>query len=32
VVWHGAAMVKAEMEALGLKIDERYRGPERPAA
>ncbi len=28
VVWHGAAMVKAEMEALGLKIDERYRGPE----
>ncbi len=24
VVWHGAAMVKAEMEDLGLKIDERY--------
>ena len=23
VVWHGAAMVKAEMEALGLGIDER---------
>ena len=26
VVWHGAAMVKAEMEALGLGIDERYSG------
>ena len=26
VVWHGAAMVKAEMEALGLGIDERTSG------
>jgi alkylhydroperoxidase/carboxymuconolactone decarboxylase family protein YurZ len=32
VVWHGAAMVKAEMNELGLKIDERYRGTESPAA
>ena len=30
VVWHGAAMIKAEMEELGLKIDERYRGPDSP--
>jgi len=28
VIWHGAAMVKAEMEALGLTIDQRYRGKE----
>src|SRR4029078_4785435 len=32
VIWHGAAMVKAEMDELGLKIDERYSGPENPAA
>src|SRR5689334_1203186 len=31
VIWHGAAMVKAEMEALGLTIDQRYRGPESQA-
>jgi alkylhydroperoxidase/carboxymuconolactone decarboxylase family protein YurZ len=31
VVWHGAAMVKAEMEELGLRIDERYGGAENPA-
>jgi alkylhydroperoxidase/carboxymuconolactone decarboxylase family protein YurZ len=31
VVWHGAAMVKAEMEKLGLTIDERYRAPESQA-
>ena len=31
VVWHGAAMVKAEMNDLGLKIDERHRGTENPA-
>ncbi len=24
---HGAAMVKVEMDELGLKIDERYSGP-----
>jgi alkylhydroperoxidase/carboxymuconolactone decarboxylase family protein YurZ len=28
VVGHGAAMVKAEMNDLGLKIDERHRGTE----
>jgi alkylhydroperoxidase/carboxymuconolactone decarboxylase family protein YurZ len=28
VVWHGAAMVRAEMQDLSLKLDERYRGPE----
>jgi len=28
VVWHGAAMVKAEMEALGLTPDGRYREAE----
>ena len=29
VVWHGAAMVRAEMEQLGLGLDERYqRKPE----
>jgi alkylhydroperoxidase/carboxymuconolactone decarboxylase family protein YurZ len=28
VIWQGAAMVKAEMDDLGLKIDERYSGPE----
>jgi alkylhydroperoxidase/carboxymuconolactone decarboxylase family protein YurZ len=32
VVWHGAAMVRAEMAALGLKIDERYSGPASPQA
>jgi alkylhydroperoxidase/carboxymuconolactone decarboxylase family protein YurZ len=26
VAWHGAAMVKAEMEALGLEIDQRHHG------
>ena len=31
VIWHGAAMVKAEMDELGLKIDERYGGPENSA-
>jgi alkylhydroperoxidase/carboxymuconolactone decarboxylase family protein YurZ len=30
VVWHGAAMVKAEMEELGLQIDQRYEGKEIP--
>jgi alkylhydroperoxidase/carboxymuconolactone decarboxylase family protein YurZ len=29
VVWHGAAMLKAEMEELGLQYDERYDGPEK---
>jgi alkylhydroperoxidase/carboxymuconolactone decarboxylase family protein YurZ len=28
VVWHGAAMVKAEMNELGLKLDDRYGGAE----
>ena len=28
VVWHGAAMVKAEMNELGLTIDQRYSGAE----
>ena len=32
VIWHGAAMVKAEMDELGLKIDERYSGPEPASA
>ena len=31
VVWHGAAMVRAEMDALGLGIDERHSGTESPA-
>src|SRR5437868_307079 len=31
VVWHGAAMVKAEMEQLGLAIDERYGSAEAPS-
>jgi alkylhydroperoxidase/carboxymuconolactone decarboxylase family protein YurZ len=31
VVWHGAAMVKAEMSDLGLTIDERYRGADSAA-
>jgi alkylhydroperoxidase/carboxymuconolactone decarboxylase family protein YurZ len=26
VVWHGAAMVRSEMESLGLSIDQRYQG------
>jgi alkylhydroperoxidase/carboxymuconolactone decarboxylase family protein YurZ len=30
VIWHGAAMVKAEMDELGLTIDQRHGGPERP--
>ena len=30
MVWHGAAMVKAEMEELGLQIDQRYSGTESP--
>jgi alkylhydroperoxidase/carboxymuconolactone decarboxylase family protein YurZ len=29
VVWHGAAMLKAEMEELGLQYGERYNGPEK---
>ena len=29
VVWHGAAMLKAEMEELELQYDERYDGPEK---
>ena len=32
VIWHGAAMVKAEMDELGLKVDERYSGPDAPSA
>ena len=32
VIWHGAAMVKAEMDELGLKIDERYSEKDAPAA
>ena len=28
VVWHGAPILKAEMEALGLTMDQRYSGPE----
>ena len=28
VVWHGAAMLKEEMEDLGIAYDERYDGPE----
>ena len=32
VIWHGAAMVKAEMDELGLTIDQRYSGPESPVA
>ncbi len=28
VVWHGAPLLKAEMEELGLGIDQRYSGPE----
>ena len=28
VVWHGAAMVKAEMKELGLTVDQRYSGAE----
>ena len=32
VIWHGAAMVKAEMDELGLTIDQRYGGPESPVA
>lgn len=31
VVWHGAAMVRAEMDALGLGIDDRHSGTESPA-
>ncbi|MEL0018672.1 MAG: carboxymuconolactone decarboxylase family protein [Rickettsiales bacterium] len=31
VVWHGAAMLKEEMEDLGLAYDERYDGPEKIA-
>jgi AhpD family alkylhydroperoxidase len=31
VVWHGAAMVKDEMENLGLGYDERYAGSETAA-
>ena len=29
VVWHGAAMVKEEMEQLGIGYDDRYDGPEK---
>jgi alkylhydroperoxidase/carboxymuconolactone decarboxylase family protein YurZ len=29
VVWHGAPILKAEMEELGLQMDQRYSGPER---
>jgi hypothetical protein len=28
VVWHGAAMLKEEMEDLAIAYDERYDGPE----
>ena len=29
VVWHGAPILKAEMEELGLQMDQSYSGPER---
>ncbi len=32
VIWHGAAMVKAEMDEPGLKIDQPSSGPKAPAA
>jgi alkylhydroperoxidase/carboxymuconolactone decarboxylase family protein YurZ len=30
VIWHGAAMVKAEMDEMRLTLDQRYSGPENP--